>query len=156
MIHLESMQPQQVAAVAALEAQSFSTPWSQNAIASELDNPWAIWLVALEGETLLGYVGAQYGPDGGDIVTIATDPGHRGHGIGKALIGSLETLLREKQLRWLTLEVRPSNAPALGLYQSLGFQQVGRRPRYYKKPTEDALLLTKFFEGGPDHADTGN
>jgi ribosomal-protein-alanine N-acetyltransferase len=59
-------------------------------------------------------------------------------------------LLREKQLGYLTLEVRPSNEPALKLYEAFGFRQVGRRPNYYKNPREDALLLTKFFEEGPE------
>ena len=132
--------------VAALEERCFSTPWSEKSIRSELENPWAIWLTALEGDRLLGYLGVQYGPDGGDIMTVATDPGCRGRGIARGLIAAMEPLLREKGCGYLTLEVRPSNAAALGLYESLGFRQVGRRPRYYRNPTEDALLLTKYFE----------
>ena len=75
-------------------------------------------------------------------MTIATEPACRGRGIAKALIGHMVQLLMEKNLQWLTLEVRPSNAPALALYESLGFRQVGRRKNYYRSPTEDALLMT--------------
>lgn len=132
-------------AVADLEEQSFPTPWSRKDIIGELDNPWAIWLTAMEGDTLMGYLGVQYGPDGGDIMSIATAPAARGKGTAKALLARMEELLREKELQWLTLEVRPSNQSALGLYTSQGFRQVGRRPRYYQKPTEDAILMTKYF-----------
>lgn len=132
-------------AVADLEEQSFPTPWSRKDILAELENPWAIWLTAMEGDTLMGYLGVQYGPDGGDIMSIATAPAARGKGTAKALLARMEEILREKGLRWLTLEVRPSNQSAIGLYASRGFRQVGRRPRYYQKPTEDAILMTKYF-----------
>jgi ribosomal-protein-alanine N-acetyltransferase len=136
--------------VSALEALCFSTPWSENSIRSELENPYSIWLVALEETELAGYLGVQFGPDGGDIMTIATDPAYRGQGVGRLLLTTMTGLLREKQLGYLTLEVRPSNEPALKLYEAFGFRQVGRRPNYYKNPREDALLLTKFFEEGPE------
>lgn len=143
---LEPMTLETANAVAALEAATFSTPWSEHSIRQELDNPWAIWLVAREEHALAGYLGVQYGPDGGDILTIATAPDYRGRGVARELIREMCRRLREKRLQWLTLEVRPSNSAALGLYGALGFREVGRRPRYYKKPTEDAILMTLFFE----------
>lgn len=136
------MTEQTIPQVADLEHRSFSTPWSEKSIREELQNEWALWYVALEGDRFLGYIGIQYGLDGGDIMTIATEPEYRGNGIGKALILHVLEILKEKHLQYLTLEVRPSNAPALALYQRLGFQPVGRRKNYYKNPTEDALLLT--------------
>ena len=141
-----SMTGGDVPAVSRLEAASFSTPWSENSIRSELENPWAIWLVARDETGLAGYLGVQYGPDGGDILTVATDPSFRGRGIAKALIRRMVQLLQEKDLSWLTLEVRPSNRAALSLYESMGFRQVGRRKNYYRSPTEDALLLTLYFK----------
>lgn len=133
-------------AVAALEQASFSTPWSEKSIREELSNEWAIWYVAMEEDTLLGYIGIQYGLDGGDIMTIATDPGYRGQGIAKQLIDRILEIFREKNLGYLTLEVRPSNLSALRLYEKLGFREVGRRKKYYREPTEDALLLTLYLE----------
>ena len=141
-----TMTASDISAVSQLEAASFSTPWSENSIRSELENPWAIWLVARDDATLAGYIGVQYGPDGGDILTIATDPACRGRGVAKALILHMVQLLREKDLSWLTLEVRPSNHAALSLYESMGFRQVGRRKNYYRSPVEDALLLTLYFK----------
>lgn len=143
---IQPMTIEYVPQVAALEKACFSTPWSEISIGSELQNQWAIWLLALEGDVLAGYLGVQYGPDGADIMTIATDPAFRGRGIGRTLISNITERLRNMGLKWLTLEVRPSNAAALGLYASLGFQEVGRRPRYYRDPVEDAVLMTLFFE----------
>lgn len=140
------MNDQTVLPAAELEKRCFSTPWSLKALEGELKNPWAIWLTAMEGSALLGYLGIQYGPDGADIMSIATAPEARGQGVAKALLAEMIGLLKQRNLKWLTLEVRPSNESALGLYRSLGFRQVGRRPRYYENPREDALLLTKFFQ----------
>ena len=135
-----------VTQVAQLEAACFSTPWSESSIREELTNEWAIWIVALEGAQLAGYIGVQFGPDGADIMTIATAPAFRKKGIGQTLITMMVKQLRQKQLKWLTLEVRPSNIAAIRFYTALGFEQVGRRPRYYQKPTEDAILMTLFFK----------
>lgn len=140
------MTAETVGAVAKLESACFTTPWSEKSIREELENTWAFWLTAMVGETLAGYIGIQFGLDGGDIVTIATSPEMRGKGVAKLLVSAAVERLKEKNLGYLTLEVRPSNEAAIGLYQSFGFRQVGRRPRYYKNPTEDALLMTKFFE----------
>ncbi len=146
---IENMTDQTVEAVARLEAQCFSTPWSHRELISELENTWAIWITAVENGVLAGYLGIQYGPDGADIMSIATSPDFRGKGVAKQLLFHMETRLKALHLKWITLEVRPSNASALALYTSHGFQQVGRRPKYYQKPTEDALLLTKYFEEEP-------
>ena len=126
---LQPMTMEYVPQVAALEKVCFSTPWSESSIGGELQNQWAIWLVALEGDALAGYLGVQYGPDGADIMTIATVPAFRGRGVGRALIAEMAARLKSMGLQWLTLEVRPSNTAALGLYEAMGVQQVGRRPR---------------------------
>lgn len=143
---LQPMTMEYVPQVAALEKVCFSTPWSESSIGGELQNQWAIWLVALEGDALAGYLGVQYGPDGADIMTIATAPAFRGRDVGRALIAEMAARLKTMGLQWLTLEVRPSNTAALGLYEAMGFQQVGKRPRYYRDPVEDAILMTLFFE----------
>ena len=143
---ITQMTHETVPVVAKLECACFSTPWSERSIREELGNEWAFWLTAMEGERLLGYIGIQYGLDGGDIMTIATEPDYWGKGIGKKLVLAAVEILKEKNLGYLTLEVRPSNLPAIALYESLGFREVGRRKKYYRDPTEDALLMTKFFE----------
>ena len=99
--------------------------------------------MAVEGETVLGYVGSQTVLDSTDILNVAVSPDHQGCGIGRALLTELEQRLRQQGVTEVLLEVRPSNAPAIALYTSLGFIQVGRRPNYYLNPREDALILKK-------------
>ena len=135
-----------VAQVAALEQVCFSDPWSENSVRSELENPLSTWLIALEGETVLGYVGSQTVLDEADIMNVAVAPDHRRQGIARLLLERLEEALRARNVHSLTLEVRASNEPAKALYASLGYVQVGRRPNYYFKPREDALILRKEWE----------
>ena len=142
-MELIPMNPSHVAQVAALERVCFTDPWSEASVAGELDNELSLWLVAVEGETVLGYVGSQTVPDSTDILNVAVSPDHRGCGIGRALLTELEQRLRQQGVTEVLLEVRPSNAPAIALYTSLGFVQVGRRPNYYLNPREDALILKK-------------
>ena len=142
---LAFMDQRSAVGVAELEKRCFSTPWSLNSILGELDNPCALWLTATEGETLCGYLGVQYGPDGADIMNIAVDSAYRNRGIAQQLMKSMAERLREKQLSWLTLEVRESNLPAISLYRKLGFREVGVRRHYYRNPVENALLMTLFF-----------
>ena len=136
----------QVPAVADLEKVCFSDPWSEKSVGEELNNPLSLWLVAMEGETLAGYVGSQTVLGETDMMNVAVNPDFRRNGIGEKLILSLVEALKQKKSHCLTLEVRASNAPAIGLYQKLGFNQAGRRPNYYRNPKEDALILRKEWE----------
>ena len=132
-----------VAPIAALEKECFGDPWSEKSIASELTNPLSLWLVAMEGDTLVGYVGSQTCMDETDIMNIAVSPAHRRKGVGKGLMEALVEALKEKGSRCLTLEVRASNEGAIALYQNMGFAQIGLRKNYYRNPREDALILRK-------------
>jgi ribosomal-protein-alanine N-acetyltransferase len=75
------------------------------------------------------------------ITILAVHPDYQRQGLGQALLYSLLIAARKRGLEWATLEVRPSNQPALALYQAIGFQKVGRRRRYYHDTGEDALIL---------------
>ncbi len=130
-------------AIAELEKRCFSDPWSEKSIASEVHNPLAYWLVAEDGGEILGYIGSQSVLDAADVMNLAVSPDHRRKGIGDKLIKALIRHLQENGVIALLLEVRVSNAPAIRLYEKLGFVQVGRRPRYYTNPREDALILRK-------------
>ena len=135
-----------VADVAALEAVCFSDPWSEASVASELDNPLSLWLVARDAAGLLGYIGSQSVPDEADMMNLAVRPDARRQGVAQALLQALEAALRENGIRSLTLEVRAGNAPAIRLYTQAGFRQVGLRKNYYFHPKEDALILKKEWE----------
>ncbi len=143
---LTNMERCHVPQVAALEKRCFCDPWSEGSIASELENPLSRWLVALEGEQVLGYVGSQTVLDESDMMNLAVDPAFRRRGIARALVCALIEQLRKMGSRCLTLEVRASNESAQALYACLGFVQVGRRKNYYLNPREDALILRKEWE----------
>ena len=129
--------------IAQLEKRCFSDPWSEKSIASELENPLSVWLVAVDGGQLIGYVGSQTVLGETDMMNLAVAPEARRQGTGRALVLALVDALTEKGSHSLMLEVRVSNTPAQKLYESLGFSQVGRRPKYYVNPREDALILRK-------------
>ena len=143
---LETMNAAHVAQIAALEKICFSDPWSERSIASELDNKLAFWLVATEGETVAGYIGSQTVMEESDMMNVAVHPDFRRQGIAEALVSGLVEHLKAMGSHCLTLEVRASNAPAIALYEKLGFAEIGRRKNYYRNPREDALILRKEWE----------
>ena len=129
--------------IAQLEKLCFSDPWSEGSVASELENPLSLWLVWEQEGKVLGYIGSQSVLPEADVMNLAVAPEGRRKGIAKALLTELSLLLHRQGVETLFLEVRASNAAAMGLYEGFGFRQVGRRPRYYVNPTEDALILRK-------------
>lgn len=137
------MTPCHVPQIALLERRCFSDPWSEVSVGGELTNPLSLWLTALVGDTVVGYVGSQTVLDEADVMNVAVDPAYRRQGIGKRLMLELMAALKQAGVRTLALEVRASNEAALTLYRDLGFEQAGRRPGYYVKPREDALILKK-------------
>ena len=143
MIEIVRMNESHVSAVAELERQNFSEPWPEIAVRSELTNKLALWLVAVEDGVVAGYVGSQTVLQEADMMNIAVADTHRRRGIARLLV---EELIRQLDAYQLTLEVRASNAPAIALYEKLGFTQVGLRKNYYHKPKEDALILRKEWE----------
>ena len=139
-----NMRPQHIAQVAALEKVCFgSAAWSENSIATELENPLALWIVADDDGKVLGYVGSQTVMDETDMMNIAVHPDFRHQGIATGLVVDLISALKLRGSHCLTLEVRASNEPAKALYEKMGFRMVGRRPGYYQNPWEDALILRK-------------
>ena len=138
--------------IAELEAECFTIPWSERAVLEQFIATNAVCFVARAlGQDmkvrLLGYVGAYYVLDEGYITNLAVWPEMQGYGIGKAL---LQRMLQEglrRGLVFLTLEVRASNFFAIGLYESCGFEKQGVRKDFYSKPSEDAVLMTRFLKG---------
>ena len=134
-----------IAPLAALEQVCFSEPWSETALAEELDNPNAVFRVAVEDDAVLGYVGMHHLVDEGFITNVAVFPHARGRGVGKALLADLTAYGKEKSLYRITLEVRLSNAAAISLYEGAGYVRDGVRPGFYRDPTEDAAIYSLYF-----------
>ena len=84
--------------------------------------------------------------DEGYIDNIAVTPDARRHGVASALL-DVYCRFGAVNLAFLTLEVRASNEAARGLYEKYGFQQAGLRPGYYQHPREDAVIMTRYFNG---------
>ena len=129
--------------IAELEKICFSDPWSETSIASELNNKLSLWMVAIDNERVVGYVGSQTILGETDMMNIAVHPDYRKQGIGTALIVELIGELELRGSHSLMLEVRASNTPAISVYEKLGFIEVGRRKNYYRNPKEDALIMRK-------------
>ena len=142
-VRIVPMEAADVPQVAELERVCFSDPWPESVLLHELENELSLWLVTKSGDTVLGYIGSQSVLDEADMMNIAVRESARRQGIARMLIAALCARLTEKGVRSLTLEVRDSNEAAIGLYESLGFLQVGRRPNYYFHPKEDARILRK-------------
>ena len=129
--------------IAELEKRCFNDPWSEVSIASELNNRLSCWLVALDGDTVVGYVGSQTVLGETDMMNIAVHPDYRKQGIATELIRTLIDALSRQGSHSLMLEVRQTNEPAKNLYTALGFECIGIRKNYYRNPREDALILRK-------------
>ena len=89
---------------------------------------------------------AQILLDEGYITNVAVFPEQRRRGIAGQLLQVFLNFAEANHLAFLTLEVRPSNAAAIALYQGFGFQEAGRRKNYYQQPREDAIIMTREFE----------
>lgn len=146
MIEILEMTASHVPQVAELEKMCFHDPWSEASIASELRNPLACWLVAVDDKQVVGYVGSQTVMDMTDMMNIAVHPDFRRRGIAQMLVEQLVAKLKARQSLRLMLEVRSSNMGAQALYEKMGFTQVGLRKNYYRNPKEDALILRKEWE----------
>jgi ribosomal-protein-alanine N-acetyltransferase len=132
--------PADVDDVAAIERAVFSDPWSRHDFA-ECVTSGVPFLVAEVGGLVAGYVVAHHAADEGEILNLGVARAHRRRGLGRALVERMLTTLAARGVRAVYLEVRESNAGARRLYETLGFGEVARRARYYRRPVEDAVVL---------------
>ena len=125
----------------AIEREVFSDPWSANDF-TECVSTGVPFLVAERRGVVAGYVVAHSAADEGEILNLGVAAAHRRHGIGRELVERALAELTARGVRTVYLEVRASNAAARRLYEALGFAEVGRRTRYYRRPVEDAVVLS--------------
>lgn len=144
MISIEKFSKEHLDDVYKIECTCFSHPWSKADLENQLGLDTSCFVVALDGETAVGYMGLQIFCGEGYVTNVAVLPEYRRQGIAQKLI--LKEL--ENEMNFITLEVRKSNAPAINLYQKMGFENVGIRPRFYTAPDEDAVIMTKNIKPG--------
>ncbi|HSF05765.1 MAG TPA: ribosomal protein S18-alanine N-acetyltransferase [Methylomirabilota bacterium] len=153
----ERMRPADVDEVLAIERASFSMPWSRGAFLYEIEqNRVARCYVMREAERIVGYICVWEVADEMHITNIAVHPAFRRRGIGRGLLGSVLEDARRRATRLVVLEVRPSNNEARALYESLGFQVVGRRRGYYYDTGEDALVMEVVLTKDEGRSSGGN
>lgn len=143
MIKVRHMKEADTQAVAALEQEIFSMPWSRQAFSDALQDAKALYLVAEEDDRIVGYCGVYNIVGEGDIMNVAVAGEARNRGVANIMLTNLLKEGAAGGIEAFTLEVRSSNAPAIHLYEKLGFVTEGIRKNFYEKPTEDALIMWK-------------
>lgn len=132
-----------VTAVAALESDNFSRPWSYDAFLKTLSDENYIVIIAKETDALLGYCVLLCTGEEADITNVCTLPSARGKGVATEMLTVLMEAGKSRGVTEFFLEVRESNVPARALYTKLGFEEIGLRKNYYEEPKEHAVLMKK-------------
>ena len=140
-VTIAEMTAADIPAVYALELICFTAPWTMEAYLDELENPTSFYFTAkIDGE-VVGFGGMWAIVDEAHIVTLATSPAHRRHGIGRQLLTALMAMAAQLDIKEITLEVRIGNTPARNLYESFGFQSLAIRKNYYPDNGEDGVIM---------------
>jgi [ribosomal protein S18]-alanine N-acetyltransferase len=139
--------------VIAIERRAFPTPWSLAMFVLELSKPSSVCLAAIEERRIVGYLICSRYADVWHLMNIAVDPPGRRRGIATALLD--EMIARASQDGSYTLEVRPSNSPAIALYERFGFRSAGTRRRYYQDTGEDAVIMWRTAETASTRSASG-
>ncbi|MHB1299101.1 MAG: ribosomal protein S18-alanine N-acetyltransferase [Gemmatimonadaceae bacterium] len=132
-----------VAAIHAIEVESFGDPWSVGSFRSTLAHPQVVAKVAERAGKVIGYSIAWIVGDEAELANLAIDRAARRTGVGAALLDDLLVTLDGQAAVTVYLEVREGNAAARALYESRGFVETGRRKGYYRNPDEDALVMRR-------------
>lgn len=135
--------------VGAIERMSFSNPWPESSFLGEIENDsisFPFVIIYRPTEQVIGYIIYWKIGDEAQISNIAVHPDFRGRGIGKKVIQEIMELMVKQGVRYVVLEVRPSNQVARALYHKLGFEVIGIRKDYYKNPPENALVMGKILQ----------
>lgn len=129
-----------------IEQECFSTPWNKKTFYETLKNKNTYFLKATYLNEIVGYIGIYFVQNEGYIYNIAVKKSYRNLGIGSMLLKKILCVChKEYKLKFLSLEVRKSNLAAIKLYEKFGFITLGYRKNFYRKPIEDAIIMTIFF-----------
>jgi ribosomal-protein-alanine N-acetyltransferase len=128
-----------------IERAAFSHPWTEELVRRELGHEFSTVLLACGGDSgaVQGFAVVWLVHDELHVLNVAVAPEARRRGVARAILDRVEAQGREQGARIAMLEVRRGNAPAIALYRTLGYREVGVRPRYYAEDGEDALVMDK-------------
>lgn len=145
------MCPGDVAAVSAMEAASYEFPWSAGIFSDCLRAGHSCWVLAVDS-AMAGYAILSIGAGEAHVLNLCVDPARRGLGLGRHMLMRLLEVARWNRVQRVYLEVRPSNPGAIKLYESAGFAEIARRPRYYpaRGGREDAIVMTLGMSADPE------
>jgi ribosomal-protein-alanine N-acetyltransferase len=131
-------------AVLAIELRAYPFPWTRGIFSDCLQAGYSAWVLQRSNE-LIGYAMLSIAADEAHVLNVCAAPEEQGHGHGRRLLRAMLQLARGRGVKRVFLEVRPSNTPAIGLYHDEGFNEIGRRPRYYpaRNGREDAIVMAK-------------
>ncbi|WP_457673944.1 ribosomal protein S18-alanine N-acetyltransferase [Thiolapillus sp.] len=143
MLEARPMQTRDLPAVMAVECLAYSHPWSQGIFEDCLRVKGYDCRVYEREQTLVAYTVMSWGAGEAHLLNICVHPDHQGQGLGRQVLEQVVERAREKGADSLFLEVRVSNEGARGLYESMGFNEIGQRFDYYPadKGREDALVF---------------
>lgn len=139
---LRPMTASDLDAIMAIERVNFPFPWTEGNFKDSMNSGY-MCLVMEQGKQLMGYAVLMMVLDEAHLLNISVAQSHQGQGWGRYLLVQMMAIGREKGGLNMFLEVRPSNHSALGLYESMGFNEMGIRPGYYPAHNgrEDAVLM---------------
>jgi len=144
--HITAATASDIEAVVAIEREAFSDPWSSSSFHEALSHPAVYFACARGGDgEVRGYVVAWFAADEGEIANLAVEPVAWGQGFGRALLEAALDAAAARGVVSVYLEVRDSNERARQLYRLSGFEEIGRRRRYYRRPVEDAIVLRRML-----------
>ena len=139
---LRPMRESDLDAVMAVDVRAYPFPWTRGIFHDCLQAGYSMWVQEWQGG-LAGYGVLSIAADEAHVLNLCTAPGHEGLGLGRRMLQALLRVARGNGAQRVFLEVRPSNPRAIDLYERSGFNEIGRRPRYY--PThhgrEDAIVM---------------
>lgn len=140
---LRPMTEADLEAVVAIEQRAYPFPWAVGVFRDCLRAGYACWVLDMGG-MVAGYGLLSVAAGEAHVLNVCVDPDCQGHGHGRRLMNRLVELARWHRAERIFLEVRPSNPGAIALYDSMGFNEIGRRPRYYPAANgsrEDAIVM---------------
>ncbi|NII12013.1 ribosomal protein S18-alanine N-acetyltransferase [Oleiagrimonas sp. C23AA] len=141
---MRAMRPEDIPAVFAIEQRAYLFPWTVGIFRDCLQAGHPSW-VMLENNAIIGYGVISVGAGEAHVLNVCVAPEHQGRGLGRRMLRRLVDLARWHRCQRMFLEVRVSNLAAQHLYDSEGFNEIGRRPNYYpdRKGREDALVMAR-------------